>query len=89
MSIEFHSDNIEKLIFVFCLVHGQWSQWSELSNCTKSCGFGDRLRTRTCTDPAPKFGGKDCEGGVDTEAFEGCNPMPCPSMKYFLMLLSY
>ena len=48
-----------------------------MTPCTKSCGFGRTERTRTCTAPAPKHGGRDCVG-TPIEIIEGCNPYPCP-----------
>ena len=38
-----------------CPVDGGWSAWSE---CSKKCGKGKI--TRTCTNPKPAHGGKDC-----------------------------
>mmetsp|Transcript_25550 Transcript_25550/g.35484 ORF Transcript_25550/g.35484 Transcript_25550/m.35484 type:complete len:602 (+) Transcript_25550:166-1971(+) len=39
-------------------VDGGWSDWSE---CTKSCGW-DGMQKRTCTEPPPSGGGRDCLG---------------------------
>jgi len=38
-------------------VDGGWSEWSK---CSTTCGTG--VQTRTCTNPEPSNGGKDCEG---------------------------
>ena len=52
-------------------VNGNWSPWGFYSPCSKSCGGGTQYRERTCTDPAPANGGKNCEGqGRQTRA---CN----------------
>ena len=32
-------------------VHGGWSAWSELSECSRSCGVGIRRQTRKCNNP--------------------------------------
>ena len=32
-------------------VHGGWSAWSELSECSRSCGVGIRWQTRKCNNP--------------------------------------
>ena len=45
-----------------CLVDGGWSQWSRWGYCSQSCGSGLRSRSRTCSDPAPQYGGQDCVG---------------------------
>ena len=56
-------------------VNGNWSPWSTWSSCSATCGGGKRTRTRTCTNPAPANGGKDCEGTLtfyEAVAIERC-----------------
>ncbi|KAK7507142.1 hypothetical protein BaRGS_00001077, partial [Batillaria attramentaria] len=62
-----------------CPVHGSWAEWGEWSRCSTLCGMGTRARDRTCTDPAPSFGGKACMGpGTDVaHCFSG----PCRDME--------
>ena len=43
-------------------VDGGWSEWSDFSECSKTCGTGSQSRERTCTNPKPAHGGKDCQG---------------------------
>lgn len=50
-------------------IDGGWSAWS---TCTKNCGTG--IQTHTCTNPAPQYNGKDCEGSD----WRYCNTNPCP-----------
>ncbi|XP_053398910.1 SCO-spondin-like isoform X2 [Mercenaria mercenaria] len=45
-----------------CPINGAWTQWSQFRPCNVDCGIGVQNRTRSCTNPAPKFGGLDCEG---------------------------
>ncbi|XP_065053920.1 L-rhamnose-binding lectin CSL1-like isoform X2 [Rhopilema esculentum] len=59
-----------------CRVDGGYSNWSDFSKCSKSCGGGIQERHRSCTEPAPKNGGKSCEG-ADSET-RACNANPCP-----------
>ena len=55
-------------------VDGGYKEWS---SCSKSCGGG--TQTRTCTNPKPSGGGKDCTGlGPSTQS---CNPQDCPPGK--------
>ena len=41
---------------------------------------GIKKLTRTCTNPQPQFGGKDCEGS--NEKVEECELDPCPRKVY-------
>ena len=61
--------------FFLSAVDGQWSHWTYFP-CSVSCGQGQRNCTRTCTNPPPSGGGKDCSG----TAFETlhCYNPPCP-----------
>lgn len=59
-----------------CPVDGEWSQWGPWEQCSLSCGSGTRNRIRTCTAPAPAFGGKICNG--TTSSSEICNREACP-----------
>lgn len=48
----------------FHIVNGEWSNWSSWSACTGRCGVGVQSRTRTCTEPAPSYGGHLCRGSA-------------------------
>lgn len=61
-----------------CPIHGGFSEWTEFSECTKSCGNGTKNRTRNCLSPAPQHGGRDCSSlGANTE-IQQCNTQHCP-----------
>ncbi|KAM7371424.1 hypothetical protein PAMP_008671 [Pampus punctatissimus] len=45
-----------------CPVDGSWGAWSPPGKCSSSCGDGLQLSIRTCDQPAPKYGGRFCEG---------------------------
>ncbi len=48
-----------------CPVHGAWTLWSHFGPCSATCvgaGSGRRVRTRSCTNPAPRHGGDGCAG---------------------------
>ena len=66
------------LWFILFIVDGGYSHWTVFSECTKPCGIGTRFRTRTCDNPAPRFGGRNCSFlGDDKQTFR-CNMNPCP-----------
>ena len=57
------------------IVDGGWTDWISES-CSVTCGSGTVRSTRTCTNPEPAHGGKDCEG--DNEKVENCYKGCCP-----------
>uniref|UniRef100_H0WC62 Hemicentin-1 n=1 Tax=Cavia porcellus TaxID=10141 RepID=H0WC62_CAVPO len=59
-----------------CPVNGHWSEWSLWEECTKTCGRGNRTRTRTCNNPSAQHGGRPCEGNAVEIIM--CNIRPCP-----------
>ncbi|XP_044183076.1 coadhesin-like isoform X2 [Acropora millepora] len=62
----------------FCPVQGGWSAWSGLSRCTRSCGGGRQYQSRTCSNPFPGHGGRDCIG--DRSLSYSCNTECCPGI---------
>lgn len=60
------------------VIHGHWSSWSAFSQCTRPCGGGVQSKTRTCTNPTPKNGGRNCVG-PNKGHWRICNPQPCPA----------
>eukprot|EP00123_Amoebidium_parasiticum_P016720 comp23560_c1_seq1/m.39800 comp23560_c1_seq1/g.39800 ORF comp23560_c1_seq1/g.39800 comp23560_c1_seq1/m.39800 type:complete len:922 (-) comp23560_c1_seq1:551-3316(-) len=61
-------------------INGKWSEWGDWSTCNGNCGsgqWGKRSRRRSCSDPKPQFGGKDCNG--DGLGSESCSTFECAS----------
>ncbi|XP_059389902.1 A disintegrin and metalloproteinase with thrombospondin motifs 18-like isoform X3 [Carassius carassius] len=56
-------------------VHGQWSGWSEWSDCSRTCGGGVMYRERSCNSPSPQHNGKFCQG--PSRLHQLCNTKPC------------
>ncbi|KAK2563275.1 Mucin-like protein [Acropora cervicornis] len=56
-------------------VNGGFTEWGSYSACSVTCGKGKMTRTRSCTNPAPLYGGKGCDG-PDSETAE-CDMEPC------------
>lgn len=71
------------MLFFLLSVHGKFTEWSQWSFCSRTCGSGRRVRTRSCTHPAPRLGGKDCKG--ITIMHDDCQELPCGGK----LLLSY
>jgi chondroitin sulfate proteoglycan 4/CUB/sushi domain-containing protein len=45
----------------YCIVgNGGWSNWTNNSTCSVTCGGGIQLHTRTCTNPSPNAIGAFC-----------------------------
>ncbi|XP_078312808.1 SCO-spondin-like [Crassostrea virginica] len=61
-----------------CIIDGAWTDWSQWGSCTKTCGGGRRSRSRTCDNPKPANGGKECFG--DSGDFGDCNVDDCPTV---------
>ncbi|VUZ55036.1 unnamed protein product [Hymenolepis diminuta] len=68
-----------------CPVNGEWSNWSSWSACVGRCGVGIQSRVRTCTEPAPSYGGHLCRGSAKdsrtcslpyTDGDESCPSQP-------------
>merc|ERR1711871_33923 len=58
-------------------LNGQWGSYGNWGQCSTTCGAGRRTRTRACDNPAPRWGGKDCEGSANEVGT--CNEnVPCP-----------
>lgn len=57
-------------------VNGSWYEWSNWTDCSRTCGGGLQTRDRICE--RPKYGGFDCDGPADE--IRNCSTDPCPRM---------
>ncbi|XP_042640715.1 A disintegrin and metalloproteinase with thrombospondin motifs 4-like [Tyto alba] len=56
-------------------VDGGWGPWGPWGGCSRTCGGGVQLSRRDCTAPAPRHGGRYCEG--KRTRFQSCNVEEC------------
>lgn len=59
------------------LVNGGWGAWTSWNSCSLTCGGGTQTRSRSCSNPAPQYGGLSCTGS--TTSTQNCNTQNCPS----------
>ena len=47
-------------------VDGHWGNWGAYTKCyaPNNCGWGVQSRLRTCSNPSPSNGGRQCEGSI-------------------------
>lgn len=66
-----------------CTAHGQWTEWTSWSACSQTCGsIATRQRHRYCSNPPPRFGGRDCIGPDSEEDYcQGHPPCPLPPVR--------
>jgi len=65
------------LILAVKAVQGNYTEWSDWSDCSTTCGNGEKYRTRNCTNPPPAFGGMDCSFiGMDRDV-QTCQKRAC------------
>ncbi|XP_052257629.1 SCO-spondin-like [Dreissena polymorpha] len=57
-----------------CPVDGVWNAWVAWSECSHTCGYGNRNRSRTCKGPF--HDGAECPGSPHDA--ETCNAFSCP-----------
>ena len=57
-------------------IDGNYTEWKE-SECSVTCGGGVMTLTRTCTNPPPSNGGKDCSELGPAGKTLACNEQEC------------
>lgn len=75
----FVSSSDPTIMIVVVSGNGGYTPWSDFSPCSATCGGGMQQRTRTCTNPPPSNGGKDCSLLGATFESRNCSSNPCPS----------
>ncbi|XP_068670309.1 uncharacterized protein [Montipora foliosa] len=69
-------------------VDGNYTEWTDFTECSKTCGGGQRSRSRTCTNPPPRNGGKDCmEIGRQVEYADCNDDVRCPISTEILIVI--
>ena len=70
----------QNCVFTSTLIIGDggYSTWGPYGDCSKSCGGGKQTRRRTCTNPPPSAGGKNCSGLGPSSSSRECNNQDCP-----------
>ena len=80
--------SFNRCFFFFLLnfaVDGNWAAWTGWGECTESCGGGFHSRSRTCSNPIPSHGGKDCEGKPNQ--IRPCSTQSCPGNRLQLVFV--
>lgn len=63
---------------MYIILDGGYTVWVEWSECSATCDGGVQVRTRSCTKPAPKNGGKNCSSAGPAFESRKCNVNSCP-----------
>ena len=63
-------------------VNGAYSAWSQWSACSKTCGKGTRTRERSCSNPVPRNGGRDCSELGPRSQSQECEVEACAVGSY-------
>ena len=72
-------------------IDGDYSEWSDWTACSATCGEGYKSRSRACNDPTPENGGRSCidQGlGLATEKAQ-CILNKCARKSSFLLILHH
>jgi len=53
-----------------------------------TCGGGTKSLTRTCTNPPPSNGGKNCSDLGPAEEMASCNEQGCRKLELYLLAVN-
>lgn len=70
----------------FVAVDGGWTPWSDWGSCGVTCGYGQKSRFRSCSNPSPEYGGLDCPG--DNIELMNCFGGNCSGTKACIIFLN-
>ena len=59
-------------------INGNYTGWSNWTECSKSCEGGTQYRSRNCTNPKPAYGGRNCSWLGPPDETRSCNDQPGP-----------
>ena len=65
---------------------GGYSEW-QASECSLTCGGGTKKLSRTCTNPPPANGGKNCSELGPAEKTAPCNKQACRKFEFSLRVV--
>ena len=74
------------IIWGFFLVDGGWSDWLKVTSCSTTCGEGVITQQRTCTQPSPSCGGRECSGINVSNISCGSNYNCCPGAVFIILV---
>ena len=57
---------------------GEWGNWTLWSKCNKTCGKGNKTRSRLCDNPVQTGRGTSCNGSHSQT--KTCAIQPCPGI---------
>ncbi|XP_068752195.1 uncharacterized protein [Montipora capricornis] len=66
----------------YCPIDGGYGEWSPYTICSRTCGVGQRARSRSCVNPSPQYGGKNCSQIGNAREIDVCNTKKCPDIKF-------
>ena len=70
-------------------INGGYSDWLECTECNVTCGEGTKILTRTCTNPPPANGGKDCSGLGPAVKKDSCNEQECRECLFITIIIEF
>ena len=80
-----NATHIDFINFLTTAVDGGYSDWTEWTECDRTCGTGHQTRERICNNPLPSNRGRDCSVlGKSTEVRE-CKNDPCSKFEKLLV----